>query len=267
MKLSSLAYRTDLFFHAFDGRVTDHGDHLVVESPSNPGFYWGNFVLFAARPTLRDVERWPAIFAGAFGHTPGVRHFAFGWAENRGSRAGIDGLCARGFSFEQGDVLTAARVSAPQRPNAEISIRPLTSDADWEQGIQNQIATRAEGFALASYTVFKRAQMARYRAMARAGLGAWMGAFVGERLVGDLGIFAQDGVARFQSVGTHPDFRRRGVCATLVHAAAGFARSTLGARELVIVAEAHGGAGRIYRALGFRQTETQEGLLRRPPAA
>jgi ribosomal protein S18 acetylase RimI-like enzyme len=265
LKVASLAYRTDLVFHAFDGRISDHGDHLVIESPSNPGFYWGNFLLFAARPTLRDVERWPAIFAGAFAHAPGVRHFCFGWDQNRGSRDGIEGLQARGFSLEQGDVLTASRPHPPPRPNREVVVRALSSDADWEAATQNQIATRGV-YELAGYTVFKRAQMARYRAMTAAGLGAWMGAFLEEQLVGDLGVFVQEGVGRFQSVGTHPDFRRRGVCATLVHQAARFARASLAARELVIVAEADGDAGRIYRSLGFRPTATQEGLVRRPPA-
>ncbi len=43
---SSLGYRTDLFVRAFDGVVEDRGRHIVVRTPSNPGFWWGNFLLY-----------------------------------------------------------------------------------------------------------------------------------------------------------------------------------------------------------------------------
>ena len=46
------------------------------------------------------------------------------------------------------------------------------------------------------------------RALVDAGHGHWWGAFVDDRLVASLGIFrAGDGLARFQNVKTHPDFR------------------------------------------------------------
>jgi GNAT superfamily N-acetyltransferase len=100
--------------------------------------------------------------------------------------------------------------------------------------------------------------------MADAGLGAWFGAFVEGRLVADRGVFVEGGVARFQAVETHPEFRRRGICATLVHESARHALATLGAERLVMVADAHYHAGRIYESLGFRPTERQLGMELRP---
>ena len=75
----SLAYRTDLMFPRFDGRVRDGGDYLVVESPSNPGYYWGNFLLFQSPPRAGDAERWPAAFAHELGTAPGITHVSLGW--------------------------------------------------------------------------------------------------------------------------------------------------------------------------------------------
>ena len=46
MEPRSLAWRTDLaLLLAAGSEVDDRGDHLVVRTPANPGFYWGNFLL------------------------------------------------------------------------------------------------------------------------------------------------------------------------------------------------------------------------------
>jgi hypothetical protein len=43
----SLGWRSDLVFARFDGEVVDRGNHLLVRTPGNPTFWWGNFLLFA----------------------------------------------------------------------------------------------------------------------------------------------------------------------------------------------------------------------------
>ncbi len=99
--------------------------------------------------------------------------------------------------------------------------------------------------------------------MIAAGLGRWFGAFLDGRLVADMGIFtdAQVGdLARYQSVVTHPDFRRRGVCSTLLYEVGRFAFSALGAKTLVIVADEHYFAKNIYGAVGFKVREKQGSL-------
>lgn len=55
----------------------------------------------------------------------------------------------------------------------------------------------------------------------------------------DLGLFVIDGVGRFQSVETHPDYRRRGICGTLVYRAARCGFERLGAKTLVMIADEH----------------------------
>lgn len=110
------------------------------------------------------------------------------------------------------------------------------------------------------YRAFKERQMARYRGMVRAGLGHWFGAFLEGRLVADLGVFRDGELGRFQSVGTHPNFRRRGICGTLVYRAASYAYEAMGIRTLVMVADEHYHAARIYESVGFRPTEKQRGL-------
>jgi len=65
------------------------------------------------------------------------------------------------------------------------------------------------------------------------------------------------GLARFQSVDTHPEARGRGLAGTLVHYVSTYGLSTLHARTLVMVADPDYHAIRIYRSVGFENTETQ----------
>jgi hypothetical protein len=58
MRIRSLGYRTDLIFARAHGQVANRGDHLVIRTPSNPGFYWGNFLL---SPVRRSKGRWSAF--------------------------------------------------------------------------------------------------------------------------------------------------------------------------------------------------------------
>jgi GNAT superfamily N-acetyltransferase len=106
------------------------------------------------------------------------------------------------------------------------------------------------------------AQLARYRRMAEAGLGAWLGAFVDGRLVADLGLFCKGDIGRYQAVGTAPDYRRRGYAGSLVYEAGLWGLRHLGLRLLVIVADAGSAAERLYRSVGFGFAEYQVGLER-----
>ena len=198
MQIRSLAYQTDLCFPRLDGEVMDRGDYVVIRTPSNPTFHWGNFLLFDRPPASGDLDRWRRLFAEEIGAAPATQHLAFGWDSVEG---------------ETGD------------------IQP-----------------------------FKTRQMARYRAMARAGLGEWFGVFSNRQVVADLGVFVGNGVGRFQSVGTHPDFRRRGFCGTLVYEAAQCALKQLGAKTLVMAADEEYHAAGIYESVGFRPTEHQIGM-------
>jgi len=82
--------------------------------------------------------------------------------------------------------------------------------------------------------------------------------------VADLGVFVERGVGRYQAVGTHPDFRRRGICGALVHQAGQYAFERLGAETLVMVADEAYHAARIYESVGFQPTERQFSLCRWP---
>jgi GNAT superfamily N-acetyltransferase len=262
MNPRSLAWRTDLIFPRFDGEILDRGRYLVIRTPSNPTFYWGNFLLFDRPPAPGDDERWPRLFAEEIGAPPRVRHQTFGWDSPEGDAGAADAFVARGFRLIHSSVLTASAVTPPPHAAVEIAVRALESQDDWRQATENQIRCREQEHDEAGYRVFKEAEMRRYRTMALAGHGAWFGAFLDGVLVADLGIYHTGNLGRFQTVETHPEHRRRGYAGTLVYQAARHALGQMDLETLVLVADADSPAERLYRSVGFLPTERGVGLER-----
>jgi ribosomal protein S18 acetylase RimI-like enzyme len=261
VKIASLAYRTDLIFPAFDGQILDRGDYLAVRTPSNPSFYWGNFLLFSHPPLDGDFEKWRLLFVKEIGEPPETHHQAFGWDAPDGADGVIQPFLEAGFHLERSVVLTTVDPRPPLHPAPSISIRQLTSDLDFREAVELQVLCREPEFGPAGYRVFRERAMERYRNMISAGLGAWYGAFVDAKLVADLGIFHDASLIRYQSVETHPDFRRRGIAGALVLQAGREAIAAYGRHALVIVAEEDAAAARLYSSLGFQFTERARGLL------
>jgi ribosomal protein S18 acetylase RimI-like enzyme len=258
VQIESLAFRTDLALLELAGsEVEDHGSHVAVRTPDNPTYWWGNFLLFPAAPSRGDVPEWDALFTRTF---PDARHRAYGVASAHGTRDDLRPLEEAGLSVEASTVMTATAVHEPPRPNRGATYRPLTTEADWTQQIELTLAGEDHG-----ERDFVVAKTASHRRAIESGAGTWWGAFVGDRLMSSMGLFrASPGLCRFQEVNTHPDARGRGLAGTLVHEVSRFGFEELGATTLVMVADPDYLAIRVYRAVGFEDTETQLQADRRP---
>ena len=174
------------------------------------------------------------------------------------SRAAFE---AAGMTVDVATVLTASSLQPPREVEAEL--RQLDSDDDWEARarLSQQLypETPEERF-----MAFARQKNAQERRLVEAGRGRRFGAYVDDRLVSTAGIFVtEDGVARFQSVETHPEHRRRGLAAAVVHGAGRHGLDHLGVRTLVIVADTDDEAIGVYRRLGFEDLERQLMMERR----
>jgi GNAT superfamily N-acetyltransferase len=262
VRITSLGFRTDVALRVREGaQVTDRGDHLVIRTPDNPNFWWGNFLLLARVPGPGQSREWLARFAAEF---PGARHVALG-VDTADDPAVPEDLMAAGLEPERATVLAAVlaagQLRPPPHPNTEAEIRPLDSDADWRQSVD--LATRCyDGGEPGDYLELRA--VARRR-VTQSGAGAWFGAFEGGRLMAQLGLFdAGDGYARYQHVETDPAARRRGLAGTLVWTAARYGREVLRPSTLVIVADPADTAIRVYRACGFTDRQNQLSFERRP---
>src|SRR5258708_34675234 len=155
----------------------------------------------------------------------------------------------------------------PPYLNREATYGPLSGEADWGQAAWLREIALIDEAGVGSEPEFVRARVAAARALTEAGLATWFGAFIGGELLAQMGIVADgpSGLARYQSVETHPDARRRGLAGTLTWHAGTATLAPGQARTLVIVAAPHDVAIRIYRCVGFTDAELQIGF-ERPPA-
>ncbi|HEY0078814.1 MAG TPA: GNAT family N-acetyltransferase [Pyrinomonadaceae bacterium] len=264
MRVRSMQFLTNMIFWRRNGNVHDRGDYLLVETPSNPGYYWGNLLIFGRPPAEGDHLRWMRLFEREFKHRPEVRHVLFGWESDDGDGEGLRPFFESGFELEMNVTLLAERVHPPPKVNEEIEVRRIETEAEWEAVLDNQVRCRRARFDLDAYTNFKRSAIENWRKLIGDGLGDWYGAFLGDRLVADLGLFREGDIARFQAVGTDPDFRRRGICGTLVHCVSRHALERLHVKTLVMVADENYHAAKIYESVGFDPRERVAFLCRYP---
>ena len=260
MRPTSLGYRTDLIFHRFEGEVSHRDHYLVIRTPSNPSYRWGNFLIFDAPPEPGAFGRWNELFAREVGTPPRITHKLFAWDTVDGQHGDVGDFLAAGFELGEEVVMATDVLTRPERYNHDLEIRALSSDGEFAEHVDLHVLCRQGKDDEASYRSFYEASTESYRKMIAAGLGRWFGAFSDGKLVADMGIFADGELARYQSVVTHPDFRRRGICSTLLYEVGRFALSSLDAKTLVIVADDHYFAKNIYGAVGFSAREKQGSL-------
>jgi ribosomal protein S18 acetylase RimI-like enzyme len=262
-EIRSLGFRTDLALLTASGStVEDRGTHLVVRTPDNPTYFWGNFLLLRDLPVPGGERE----VVGAFGtEFPDAEHVALG----------VDGTAAyddhalqpfvdAGLSVDVSVVLTTGAVPEPRPPAVDAEVRPLAGDEEWEARARlSQVLHPSVDEE--TFQAFARRKNGQEQALVAAGAGRRYGAFVDGTLVATAGVFrTAEEVARFQAVETLPDHRRRGLATAVVHAAARHALDELGATTLVIVADPDAEAVGLYRGLGFTGGERQTQLFRAP---
>ncbi|MFL6168067.1 MAG: GNAT family N-acetyltransferase [Ornithinibacter sp.] len=247
MGSSPPGWATDLAILEHTGsRLEEHEDHLVVRTPDNPDFHWGNFVLVTDGDAVDDADRWVGVFGAAFPDA--------GWMSVGLPRmpAAPGRWSALGLGLELEDVLSTRALPRPTPLAPGYTVRRLEGE-DWEQDLARSVAendaTGAED--RTSFLRFARGQLLARQDLSARGLGAWFGAFTPDgALVADLGIVRCGSTARYQDVTTDEAHRRQGLASHLLGVAAQWAADS-GCEQWVIVTGATNPAGRVYRACGF----------------
>lgn len=259
MSALPLGWRTDLDVLERSGSRFEHfDDHIVVRSPDNPGYHWGNFVMVTSPKLAGQPRDCLDIFHDRL---PGAEHVAIG----------LPVLVARdwqeaGMPHEWDQVLASRRPPADRPVPAGYTIRQLRGDEDWSRCVAVDLAehVRTGGRADAAYIGFLEGRMRSRAHMTEHASGAFFAAFAGEELVADLGIVMCGGaVARYQSVTTAEEHRGRGLASHLLVLAGRWAAAQ-GAARWVIVAEPGSAAERLYRGLGMRPADVSCQYYRPP---
>ena len=281
MKLDDLrpGWRSDFILHRHGAVVTERADCLVVRTPANPNFYWGNFLLLPQAPLDAELAHWMDRFDEEITRLqPASQHVALGI---NGAPAGEALPTWVGAGFEL--MFTAVLQLRPGqlRPlqrtaRGDVQVRPLDLAHELEAAVALQCAD-AVGFEPTHYERHRRAQMQRYARMAEAGEALWFGAWCNGVLAADCGLMrdgpqpgaqpgaGQGGLGRFQHVSTHPLWRRRGLCSTLVHEVSRFGFETWGLARTLMCADPEDVAIGIYESLGFERIDREWCLQLRAP--
>jgi ribosomal protein S18 acetylase RimI-like enzyme len=243
--------------------------YWVVRSPDNPHYWFGNCLIFDAPPQAGDLERWMRSFEHEHAGSPSA-HRVFRVDRADGDAGESAPFVAAGFELERTHVLSATVVVPPPKLANELDVRPLRTVEEWEAALSLsvEVGVHDDGHAdRPSYASFARKRLATYNELQQRGLGHVWGAFLGQQLVGQLGLFHVGELSRFQAVATDSSFRRRGICGTLVYRVCEHALSELPGRRLVMCAAEDYHATRIYQSLGFRITEHVVDFRRPQPGA
>ena len=264
-----LGWQSHLLACRFGARIDERDDCIVLRTPDNPTYYWGNCLILPAAPRDVQLAHWLQRFAQEIGSLqPLSQHVAIGvdaatLADPLPSwrAAGID-------EFDETAVLRLDRAGLAAQPALreipDLVLRTLSLADELELTVEAQVRTRDESFEPDGYRSYRRSAMRRMAAMQAAGTGHWFGALVGPELVADCGLVHDGRIGRFQHVSTQAAWRRRGLCRALVHHVCRHAFDTLGLQRLVMCADPHDVAIGIYRSVGFVQAETHWCLQRRP---
>jgi len=271
----SLVIATGIDVLALDRVVEQRGDHLVVRSPTQPEFYWGNYLVFADAPVVGDGAHWELLFDDAFAGEPRVRHRAFTWDRLDGELgAAREEFAGRGYALDEmvGLVAEAGALRPHARENRDVEIQALDPHGDellWDGVVEVQVAGRDPSvFEEAPYRVFSRGRLRELRRLFAAGRGTWYVALLAgtREIAGNCGIVVTNGRGRYQAVDTALAHRRTGICSRLVVEAARLSTETFGTERFAIVADAGYHALGLYESLGFERRERVGEVLLRPEA-
>ncbi|MBY0414410.1 MAG: GNAT family N-acetyltransferase [Bdellovibrionales bacterium] len=258
MKINSLSNLTNMIFARNEGEIIIRESYIVIKTINNPTFHWGNYLIFKHAPKVGDLTNWMNIFQKEFSHYKKFEHYVFAWDDLNAPES--PEYLTHNFSLEKSVSLATSSLNPPKHYNKDVVIRPLASKVDWEQADELQVATRDPKFSYDEYKEFKLKQSEAYHKLIAENRGARFGAFMGDILVADLGIYFEDKLARYQSVVTHPDYRGKGICGTLVFESGSYALKNWGVTRLAMEADPDYHAARIYESVGFLPVENSYAL-------
>lgn len=247
MTFRTLGLASDALVMQGQSVFEDYANRVVMRTPDEPNYWHGNLV---SMKVLGDPQDDVAHFARDF---PDATHCTVVW-----DVAGLDPAPMRAvldaYDVDTFDVLSLTGVM-PAVPIPDGITIGTVHDWDALCDLQSEVAIE-EGYDPATHTPFLQRRNLARRAQISKGLGQWFAAYDGDAIVGSMGLFHDDHIARYQSVETRATHRKRGICAALLAHTRAWVQGRAPSAVPVIVAEADSAAGRLYRRMGFAVTET-----------
>lgn len=259
--MKTLEFASDVMVQRGFSNLSHHADRTVQQTPDQPDFWFGNRVIYSAPPD--SAARLMAQFQNDL---PGAKHICLGWDIPNLSHDVVEGVFqATDLKVESADTLVLSGPLMGKPVPEGVHIRPFETPNDW---LQSEAIAKTEllkdGTPEEGLDAYLRGASAQRRRQISKGFGQWFGAFIEGMLVADMGIFHDEELIRYQSVQTHENHRRKGMCSALLQVSLNWALARAPNARPVIVADSDGDAGRLYRKAGFSLFETTISAYRPP---
>ena len=245
--LTRRAVATDYGFMALGNERSAAEDATFIRNPSVPRIRDANQVIGVTAATPDDIDRLLARADREYADCP-HRQFRLDFTASPEfeARLALEGYERKDtlVMLLEGDLIGAAK------PH---DIRPVESEADWQAYTSlHEIDWReyAEKIPGGADTAVAE-QMVRTRRAKTPPVRYWLAWADGQPRAYLASWEGEDGVGQVEDLFTHPEFRHRGLAATLIHHCVADCRAH-GAGPVVIAADALDTPKRMYAALGFR---------------
>ncbi|MEM9158933.1 MAG: hypothetical protein AAGB46_07755 [Verrucomicrobiota bacterium] len=119
MKL--LANRTDCIFHEYNARIDEREEYWRIETPSNPTFWFGNYLIWKRASGLGDFETWIRAHREEFGDR--LDRVTFAWDES--DRGVVGDFEKAGFQVNNDVELTLSGGCDFAGSNPEVLVRSI----------------------------------------------------------------------------------------------------------------------------------------------
>lgn len=240
----------------------DHGPIGAIRTRSNPTYRWGNCLVLPEAPTAAALPLLEALHGALFPHLP-VPCPGLYWPGPAPTGALAEALKARGYAVEDEAPLRASLSGlAPPTLPVDVTVQPVRGPSDWADMV---------GFRLALYPELPANFMLHRLGSAWESAqhldGDWWILRKDGAVVGSMGLFWRDGLARYQDVDVRADHHGQGLGRLMFNTARARSEALGAFTQQIIVADRGSLAHAWYQRMGFAPLVGEVFVYRRAVSA
>ena len=254
MKIESLGLKTDIMISSLECEMHYEEHYAYMKTPKRGDYYWGNFLITQAQINSQaELDALISVYKRHF-DTHG-KFITIAFDNPMGDVGRLSIFKNNDFDIYTNLVMQLNKEDSKAKDdlNENFTFKVIKTkdyimdlvavhhDPDWRYGPgQDEFLT---GKFEALIKLEENGMGQRYVLMDE------------DKIIADLGIYHQNRLARFNDVVTHKDYRNQGLCYTLVNKACEYIFNNSDVEILVMQADENYFAHKIYRKVGFEETE------------
>lgn len=254
-KFKSFGAQTNFLMDSFLAETTEKDKYFVIKTPKRPNYFWGNYILMKDPPHNGCFNDWVKIFEDEIGNKSSLGYCAITFDLGGDEIFDTSEFSDNGFKVGTDKILVADKIVEPKKLNSQFNVKEydlsknidsfveVHFDSDWAYGSEQ------------AQTKFLKEQATEFQSLIERNIAKRFGAFLENKLVADLGIYWNNDFIRFNNISTHPAYRRKGVCSTLVYNVSKNLLDNDPDKKLVMQADEDYHAASIYESIGFSSKE------------